>query len=250
MGVYELARAAASRCAARIEELPVFRLAWSERGAPRVILPVFRLAWSERGAPRRSCAAGGAPGAGCARCVYEAAACGGCRRGSRAPKEWSSVHCSVHVSTRRACVPSVRMQCYAAVPAFPKAVAIEPRDSQGRLSSRLPRTPWDGWGGLKMSNLYVPRRWNSLLAPRSSKGRYRSPTGPLVVPVSMKTVRPRAPPGNAGPARPHGAPPSPRLPLRRRSMRCMRTPFADEGDLRRGPRYYVALRVSKTRFTV
>ena len=35
MGVYELARAAASRCAARIEELPVFRLAWSERGAPR-----------------------------------------------------------------------------------------------------------------------------------------------------------------------------------------------------------------------
>ncbi|CAH0367183.1 unnamed protein product, partial [Pelagomonas calceolata] len=63
MGVYELARAAASRCAARIEELPVFRLAWSERGAPRRGLPVFRLAWSERGAPRRSCAAGGAPGA-------------------------------------------------------------------------------------------------------------------------------------------------------------------------------------------
>ena len=74
MGVYELARAAASRCAARIEEFPVFRLAWSERGAPRVILPVFRLAWSERGAPRRSCAAGGGPG--CAWCVYEAAACG------------------------------------------------------------------------------------------------------------------------------------------------------------------------------
>ena len=145
--------------------------------------------------------------------MYEAAACGGCRRGSRAPKEWSSVHCSVHVSTRRARGPSVRMQCYAAVPAFPKAVAIEPRDSQGRLSSRLPRTPWDGWGGLKMSNFYVPRRWNYLLAPRTSKGRYRSPTGPLVVPVSMKTVRPRAPPGNAGPARPHGAPPSPRLPL-------------------------------------
>ena len=56
MGVYELARAAASRCAARIEEFPVFRLAWSERGAPRVILPVFRLAWSERGAPRRGLA--------------------------------------------------------------------------------------------------------------------------------------------------------------------------------------------------
>ena len=32
----------------------MFRLAWSERGAPRVILPVFRLAWSERGAPRRA----------------------------------------------------------------------------------------------------------------------------------------------------------------------------------------------------
>ena len=62
-GRLRIARAAASRCAARIEELPVFRLAWSERGAPRVILPVFRLAWSERGAPRRSCAAGGAPGA-------------------------------------------------------------------------------------------------------------------------------------------------------------------------------------------
>ena len=41
----------------------MFRLAWSERGAPRRDLPVFRLAWSERGAPRRSCAVVGASGA-------------------------------------------------------------------------------------------------------------------------------------------------------------------------------------------
>ena len=48
-------------------------------------------------------------------------------------------------------------------------------------------------------NCSAARRWNYLLPPRSSKGRYRSPTGPLVVPVSMKTVRPRCPPGkNAG----------------------------------------------------
>ena len=180
---------------------------------------------------------GGSPG--CARCVYEAAACGAAdaARGRRR-NGLASTAASTSVRVARV---SQACECNAGCRScFPQVVAIEPRDSQGRLSSRLPRTPWDGWGGLKMSNLYVPRRWNSLLAPRSSKGRYRSPTGPLVVPVSMKTVRPRAPPGNAGPARPHGAPPSPRLPLRRRSMRCMRTPFADEGDLRRGPRYYVA----------
>ena len=53
-----------------------------------------------------------------------------------------------------------------------------------------------GWvGGFENVNFYAARRWNYLLAPRSSKGRYRSPTGPLVVPVSMKTVRPRCPPG-------------------------------------------------------
>ena len=108
MGVYELARAAASRCAARIEELPVFRLAWSERGAPRVILPVFRLAWSERGAPRRAArwlvqvGASGAPGvymgrrlAGAADAISrtptrnapEAAALARCAlRGQRVPK--------------------------------------------------------------------------------------------------------------------------------------------------------------------
>ena len=134
---------------------------------------------------------GGSPGCGGLRGSRRGAAdaARGRRRNSRNLRRPRQDACAVRVCPERA------NEVLAAVPAFPKVVAIEPRDSQGRLSSRLPRTPWDGWGGLKMSNLYVPRRWNSLLAPRSSKGRYRSPTGPLVVPVSMKTVRPRCPPG-------------------------------------------------------
>ena len=200
MGVYELARAAASRCAARIEELPVFRLAWSERGAPRRGLPVFRLAWSERGAPRRSCAAGGAPGAP-----------GVCMR--RRPAGWPRPNAFAPgmvgrqrrprrgTRARCACPERANAMQGAAVPALPKACSDRPAIRREGFRPDSPGLP--GMGGRVVNvNCSAARRWNYLLPPRSSKGRYRSPTGPLVVPVSMKTVRPRCPLGRTRARRP------------------------------------------------
>ena len=167
MGVYELARAAASRCAARIEELPVFRLAWSERGAPRVILPVFRLAWSERGAPRRglpvfrlawsergaprrSCAAGGAPGAP-----------GVCMR--RRPAGWPRPNAFAPgmvgrqrrprrgTRARCACPERANAMQGAAVPALPKACSDRAAIRREGFRPDFPGLPGMGGAGLKMS---------------------------------------------------------------------------------------------------
>ena len=150
MGVYELARAAASRCAARIEELPVFRLAWSERGAPRRGLPVFSLAWSERGAPRRSCAAGGAAGAPgvCMRRRPAGAAHAVRVRHRNGPETARSPR---RGRVRGARVPSVRMQCGAAVPALPKACSDRPAIRREGFRPDFPGLPGMGGAGLKMS---------------------------------------------------------------------------------------------------
>ena len=73
-----------------------------------------------------------------------------------------------------------------------------------------------GWvGGFENVNFYAARRWNSLLAPRSSKGRYRSPTGPAC--CMERTFRPRCPPGRTRARRPVAA-----SAARSGPLRCMR----------------------------
>ena len=155
MGVYELARAAASRCAARIEEFPVFRLAWSERGAPRVILPVFRLAWSERGAPRRGLARRGEPG--CAWCVYEAAACGLPTRLARrvngpetaAPRRGTCARCACPERANAMLGAGCR-SC------FTQSCSDRAARSAGKAFVQTPQDSLGWVGGLRMST--VPRR--------------------------------------------------------------------------------------------
>ena len=226
MGVYELARAAASRCAARIEELPVFRLAWSERGAPRRGLPVFRLAWSERGAPRRSCAAGGAPGAPGV-CMRRRPA-GRCRRDiAYAHKECSRGSGAARCALRGQRVPKFAPNQESQPP---QSVLIFRRVNSDSRWKAFVQTPQDslGWvGRFKNVNFYAVRRWNSLLAPRSSKGRYRSPTGPLVA-YGKERCAPAAPREERGPGAPLAASAARSWP------RGLQThAFPDEGDLRR-----------------
>ena len=205
MGVYELARAAASRCAARIEELPVFRLAWSERGAPRRGLPVFRLAWSERGAPRRSCAAGGAPGAPGV-CMRRRPA-GAANAVSRPPQEWSRDGAESTPGTRARCACPERANAMlgAAVPALPKACSDRPAIRREGFRPDFPGLPGMGGAGLKMSTFTRRAGGTTFLRHVHLKAGIEVPRARL---LHMKTVRPRCPPGkNAGPA-----PRSPRLP--------------------------------------
>ena len=178
----------------------MFRLAWSERGAPRRGLPVFRLAWSERGAPRRGLARRGEPGAPGV-CMRRRPA--GCQRRSRSPQEWSRRDlrrprrgaCAACPERANAmlgagCRSRFTQSCSDRAARFAGKAFVQ--TSQGSL----------GWvGGLKMSNFYVPRRWNYLLPPRSSKGRYRSPTGPAFC-TWKRTVRPRCPSGRTPARRP------------------------------------------------
>ena len=70
-------------------------------------------------------------------------------------------------------------------------------------------------GGFENVNFYAARRWNSLLAPRPSKGRYRSPTGPAC--CMERTFRPRCPPGRTRARRPVAA-----SAARSGPLRCMR----------------------------
>ena len=242
MGVYELARAAASRCAARIEELPVFRLAWSERGAPRVILPVFRLAWSERGAPRRSCAAGGAPGAPGV-CMRRRPA-GRCRRDiAYAHKECSRGSGAARCALRGQRVPKFAPNQESQPP---QSVLILRRVNSDSRWQAFVQTSQDslGWvGGFENVNFYAARRWNSLLAPRPSKGRYRSPTGPAC--CMERTFRPRCPPGRTRARRPVAA-----SAARSGPLRCMRMHSRTKMTSAGGHVITSRARPHKTRFTV
>ena len=182
----------------------MFRLAWSERGAPRRGLPVFRLAWSERGAPRRSCAAGGAPGAPGV-CMRRRSAglpkpnafAPGMVGRQRRPRRGTRARC--------ACPERANAMQGAAVPALPKACSDRPAIRREGFRPDFPGLPGMGGAGLKMSTFTRRAGGTTFLRHVHLKAGIEVPRAPLV--VWKERFAPAAPREERGP----GAP-SPRLP--------------------------------------